>query len=257
MLIANDNGTVTVNNGFYEPLNGLEPTPFVHVVPIINSIRALRFLGLDTRQWLYNEEYRSYIFDINNALSLVQRRDQAKPFVVPRIPSTYRVFTREKKGVRKIAHAKEVKLANFEHDQLVAELKRKWYSKLDAVFPPNIPFPVLLFVYVDVAAPVVIGSTRASILRITSFPRVDELFSTAGEDSEQPISSSASKEKTIYQRIKFVKASAPERYQNIIYTPVSRKTFNTITVFLSDEFGSSLHFGPGATYLVLHFRRRP
>lgn len=266
LLQANDDGTVTVKTGFYEPLSGLDSTPFIHVVPMINSLRALQFLGLDTKKWKWSTKYTSFLFDINNGCC-VSRRDSKKPIEVPQLTNAaYRVFAMEKAHVRKIVNKSELAMLMHESKQLGRHLLESWYPTDMQLSSPTVTIPNLLYVYVDVAAPVCIGNTKASVVRIVSLKHKQYNYAKAEEKAIRwanpiPSTAHADDEETTelwvrlhtdqYRSVQ----NEPERFNNIIYSPLSRKTFSTITVFLSDEHGSTLHFNGGMSYIVLHFRR--
>lgn len=247
-----DSGMVTVSAGFFDPLTDAT-SPYIHLVPTINSLRALKFLGFDLSKWKWNSTLKTYVYTIPENSEYV-RRDSATPIrLLPRgANDTVPMFVKPNVGTTVFSAAESDDLA-------IARLLIN-YKKLEKLFvsdfaqrrnnllKPKTNPPQFLFVYVDVARPVAVGNTRASVLRITSLKsREDSIIQTnataAAGTSTQP---------------SFVRyyQNEPERFTQIIYVPVSRKSFNTITVFLSDENGSQLSFDEGTVYLVLQFRKR-
>jgi len=246
-----DSGLVTVSTGFFDPLTDTG-SPYIHLVPTITSLRALKFLGLDLSKWKWNASLRTYVYTIAEK-SEYMRRDSAVPITLPiRGPNDVVPM------FRKAGTGPTLFSANEANDLGTARIRIN-YEKLEKFFvsdfaqqrnnllKPKTSPPQFLFVYVDIARPVVVGNTRASVLRITSLK--------SREDSNIQTNASAAAGISNPAFVRYYQ-NEPERFTHIIYVPVSRRSFNTITVFLSDENGSQLAFDEGTVYVVLQFRKR-
>ena len=265
---ADDSGIVTIKTGFFEPLTGLNPTSFIHVVPTINSYRALNMLGLDIKRWKWNKDYATFVFDVYSYNDVV-RRDNDIAIRVLQVPAAkeLRIFAREKLHIRKIVNQFERDLVEHERKQLQTQMIAEWFPSDSRLTNPSRNLPNLLYVYLDIASPVNIGNTKASVVRIVALKHRGFLFAKTEANAVKfltprgtlPSTSHETNEASSLSYISIGPESNgqndPERFTHIIYSSVARKSFSTVTVFLTDEFGSVLHFYGGSSYVVLQFRR--
>lgn len=255
-----DSGMVTVSTGFFDPLT-YATSPYIYLTPTINSLRVLKFLGLDLKKWKWNDLLKTYVFTVEPNKRYI-RRDSPVPIPMPDLRAFTYMFMERFPGVPDtiILSEKEASDLNTRKHMLSYELQEKFYvsefsERFSHLLQPKTRPPQFLFVYVDVARPVVIGNTRASVLRITSLKsrehigQTNETVAAGSSNPPPPPPPSLHHPSTYYQ-------NEPERFTQIIYVPVSRKSFNSITVFLSDENGSQLAFDEGTVYVVLQFRKR-
>lgn len=265
---ADDSGIVVVKTGFFEPLNGLNSTSFVHVVPTLNSYRALKMLGMDIHKWKWNKEYATFVYDVYSG-SHVVRRDNDAPIRMLRVPSgkDLRIFAREKLHIRKIVNQFEKELVDHERKQLQTQMIAEWFPSDSHLSTPSRNLPNLLYVYLDIASPVNIGNTKASVVRIVSLKHRGFLFAKTESNAVKLLTPrgtlpSTSHETSEVSALSYVAIgpenngqNEPERFTHIIYSPVARKSISSVTVFLTDEYGSVLHFYGGSSYVVLQFKR--
>lgn len=96
---------------------------------------------------------------------------------------------------------------------------------VDLILPPiNQEAPALLIcVYTDVVAPSILSSSLANILRVTVPNRS--------------------------------KHSNSISFENPIYLPVGKTSFNTISVLFTDHLGQKVEFKRSITSLTLHFKK--
>lgn len=231
ILVARDNGLVTVATGFHEPMSGAT-SDLLHLVPTISSSKVIKFLGLDLRNWIWDEEGNTHVFTVRGTDYL--RRDSVRPIKMTltakwQVPKAgidaLKTFTNKERkeidAVRELFYWN-----NWESKTLLVSTE----EQLEKALKPKFRLPQFLYVYADIAAPVAVGNTRASILRITTLKSTE----TNKDLGHRP----------------------PEKYVKIFFVPVSRRRFDTIEIFLSDENGSELAFDEGTVYVVLEFRKR-
>lgn len=231
MLIASDSGLCKVITGFHDQMNGATCN-MMYLTPTISSKAAIKFLGLAEENWVWDENRQTFVFVV--AGSKYQRRDSMNPipyhFERWQKLRTQSSFTFTDQEVRFLLNNWEevnfeIFYSNFPNDS------DYWTAaKLTARYPAlKHQQPQFLYIYSDIAAPVNIGNTRASILRITTLKH--------GSDKQKS-------------------HNKPEKFLNIFYGPVSRRRFDNIEIFLTDENGSEIFFDDGSVYIVLDFRRR-
>lgn len=236
-LVVRDTGLVTVACGFGDSFSGAT-SDSLHLVPVISSLKVIRFLGLDPANWIKDEKLKMYVFTVRGTSYL--RRDSVTPITLVRDEK----MQRPKNNVNPTATF-ELRLT---HDmmELCTQFVYNTYEKqyrdkdnkrfpetqlLSMVKSPKYQSPQFIYVQSDIASPVAIGSSRASILRITTLKQ----------------------SKTVAGKQKVHKS--PEKFIRVFFSPIARKAFSSIEVFLSDENGSELVFDQGTVYVVLEFRR--
>lgn len=167
-----DSGMVTISAGFFDPIT-YATSPFLHLAPTINSLRVLKFLGLDLNKWQWNSTLKTYVYTVTEGSGYI-RRDSPVPIKMPAKPSSP-LFMDRKYGVPEtiLLTANESRVLNESKQLIVYELLEKPYvsnfsERWSNRLRPKTRPPQFLFVYVDVARPVAVGNTRASVLRITS-----------------------------------------------------------------------------------------
>ena len=260
-----DSGMITVSAGFYEPCSSAT-SPYVHLVPTISSLRVLKFLGFNLSHWKWNQEMKTYVYTIPKDTPYI-RRDQPLPITMPTVSDIEKegmsMWRKTSAQIYEIYTAEEIAEIKKAREKILYESLEKRYvlnfsEQRKQLLKPKTTPPQFLFVYVDVARPVAIGNTRASVLRITSLKSREDTLMLSASASSQSSSSTSASALPLTQHPSFAKyyQNEPERFNQVIYVPVSRKSFNTITVFLSDENGSQLSFDEGTVYIVLQFRKR-
>lgn len=244
-----DSGLVTVSAGFFDPLNSAYSN-HIYLTPTVSSLRALKFLGLDLKKWIWNTTLKTYVYTVP-ADTLYSRRDDINLTRMPIAP-TEDLFMLPRFGT-KLALLTQQETLDLDINQYLMQfqlLERPYVTNFAKVrhnlLRPKTQPPQFLFVYVDVARPVAVGNTRAPVLRITTLKSREEHIQS---------NETAAAGSSLGSFINF-NQNEPERFMHILYVPVSRKSFNNITVFLSDENGSQLSFDSGTVYVVLQFRRR-
>lgn len=230
-LVIRDNGIVTVAAGFHEPLNG-STSNLIYLVPTISSLKVIRFLGLDVQNWIYDETLKTYAYRAGHRYA---RRDSEKPVSLagelrmePKADIDPLVtFSKIEKesidNIREAFHWSNWDLKTWDKTD---------HELLSTALQPKFNVPEFVYIYSDIAAPVTVGNTGATILRITTL-------------ATQP----HPKNKKLMHR-------PPEKYAKVFFSPVSRRRFDTIEIFLSDENGSELAFEDGTVFVVLEFRKR-
>lgn len=254
-----DTGMVTISTGFFEPINGLS-SPYTHLVPTISSESVLKFLGLDRNKWKWSSELSTFVYTIAPG-SFYSRRNSPQLVLLPQqSPEKWMRYTTREKYLHLLTRdeCKELHEARL---RVAFESQEKPYvlnynEQKHHLLKPKVMPPQFLFVYVDVARPVAVGNTRAAVLRITSLKSRQDSFSQVSTTAAAAASSSSSSLSLPPSSFVRFYQNEPERYTHILFVPVSRKSFNTITVFLSDEYGSQLSFDEGTVYVVLQFRKR-
>jgi hypothetical protein len=240
-LYSRDSGIVTVVCGFNDHFNSTY-TPYTYLTPVIYSERVLKFLGFDRTNWKFDAIIKGWIYTVPPGKKY-NRRDATNQLTLPVAPQQGKVyedhaagdqifrdiFIAETTDPREVGRLQFIWL-NFEKDMLITH----WAEKKMQLLKPKLLKPQFLYLYCDIASPSHIGNMRASVLRITSLKtRAEDTGLNAGR---------------LYQ-------NDPEKFVHILRAPVSRKSFNSITIFLSDEFGSQLIFDEGTVYVVLEFRK--
>lgn len=235
-LMVKDSGIVSVACGFHDPFNGLT-SDFLYLVPTISSEQAIKFLGLDMDNW--NKDGDTFVFTVKN--QSYRRRDSHMPIEWRSVERTQKV----KEGVPKhinFSGSQRQEMIDLCWEFAIGRLKSQFADRngislnetqlLLVMKKPIYKRPQFLYVQADIASPVAIGNSRASILRITTFKETRKTASGLLIHNE------------------------PEKYVKVFFVPVARRSFNTIEIFLSDEHGSELVFDEGTVFVVLEFRRR-
>lgn len=240
-----DSGVVSVVCGFADHFNATT-SAYTYLSPVIYSEKVIAFLGLNRENWKFDPIIKGFIYTVLPGKEY-KRRDSITPILLPVAPSGQKVYETHAIGdhndlFRDIFDIDSDTTRTEAMLQFVWEKLEKpytidnWTEKKSSLLQPKLTKPQFLYLYCDVAAESHIGNMKASVLRITSLKTREE-------------SSAASATTRYYQ-------NEPERYVHILRAPVSRKSFNTITIFLSDEFGSQLVFDEGTVYVVLEFKRQ-
>lgn len=246
-LHGRDSGVVSVLCGFVDRFNSTY-TPYTHLSPVIYSEKVIKFLGFDRKRWKYDPIIRGFIYSVTPG-DHYARRDSAAPILLPIATQGIKVYEEHASDDRyKESNIFNDIFLNDQFDMLYESMLQfiwekiergsiitHWAEKRLSLLHPKLSKPQFLYLYCDIASPSHIGNMKAAVLRITSLKTRDE-------------ASSAAATTRYYQ-------NEPEKFVHILRAPVSRKSFNSITVFLSDEFGSQLIFDEGTVYVVLEFKR--
>lgn len=236
-FVIKDTGLVKIACGFHESFSGATSNS-LYLVPTISSLKVLQFLGLDLSNWKKDETIGQYVYTVKT--STYNRRDSQLPMIMTPTETRQKsklsteAITTFESGHRQMLMdwCWTFMFENFEKPFRRQGLRLSQDEILAMIQFPKFKNPQFIFVQSDIAAPVAIGNSRASILRIT----------TLRDTTEQSTASIVHK--------------APEKYIKIFFAPIARRAFNSIEVFLSDENGSELVFDQGTVYVVLEFRKR-
>lgn len=263
---SNDNGVVSVICGFHDMMNGATST-YTYLVPTISSLDVLQFLGFDLSRWQWYSELKTFIFipgmPGDSGEIIITRRDQEihhkgvvqeywildvhpkRVYMRYKIPENYTTLSFE-----------ETQLTNDVIERVQYQFYQKhylhtWSELTKLLIQPSSKPPQFLFVYADIASPVAVGNSKASLLRILTLKLGNKLKEVTTVRQPWATAASIVNESSDF-RLRLQQNS--EKFENIFYTPVSKKSFDSINIFLSDENGSQLIFNRGTVFAVLHFK---